>query len=288
MNTSVHRRAGAVPLLAISVILVSTMSPAHAQSRDRVPIVTGCWQASRPLGPTGGALSVPRDAPFTTIVLRDSGRVALPLLTGRERAMWEARSYWETSGDSIAVQVFTGLQGWRAQLSTRELPAVMKGSAWYLTDAIAANATPLTVGVTLARRACESAWADLPITTRIPRSWERGKPVYFENQVERPAALAANTKLPKGVRSMRPLGYNEKSDARTDRPDVVVATFIVESNGRPDTSSLQLLNADGEPGSVRVRNEIAVLLASTRFTPPMVGGQAVHQLATWRIERAKN
>ena len=288
MKTLGRRRAGAVPLLAISVILVSTISPAHAQARDRVPLVTGCWQASRPLGPTGGALSVPRDAPFTTIMLRDSGRVALPLLTGSERAMWEARSYWETSGDSIAVRVFTGLQGWRAQLSTRELPAVMKGSATYLTDAIAVNAAPLTVGVTLARRACESAWADLPIITRIPRSWERGKPVYFENQVERPAALAADTKLPKGVRSMRPLGYHEKSDARADRPEIVVAMFIVESNGRPDTSSLKLLNADGEPGPVRVRNEIAALLASTRFTPPMVGGQVVPQLATWRIERFRN
>ena len=285
MKSSPHCRAEAVPLLAIVMMLLRASS-ATAQSRGHVPEVTGCWHASRPLGPTGGALSVPRDAPWTTIVLRDSGRVVLPLLTGRERAMWEARSHWETLGDSVEVRVFTGLQGWRAQLSARELPAIMKGSATYLTDGIAGNAAPLTVGVTLARGACDAAWAALPITTQIPRSWERGKPVYFEHQVERPAALAAGTKLPKGVRSMRPLGYNEKSDARLDRPDVVVAQFIVESNGRADKSSLKLRYADGEPGHVRIFNEIAALLASVRFAPPMVGGQVVHQLTQWRIERS--
>ena len=277
-----------MPLLAIVMMLLSASSPATAQSRGRVPVVTGCWQASRPLGPTSGALSVPPDAPWTTIVLRDSGRVVLPLLAGRERAMWEARSHWEASGDSVVVRVFTGLQGWRAQLSARELPAVMKGSATYLTDGIAGNAAPLTVAVTLTRGACDSAWATLPITTQIPRSWERGKPVYFEHQVERPAALAAGTKLPKGVRSMRPLAYNEKSDAGADRPDVVVAMFIVESNGRADLTSLKLRYADGEPGSARVRDEIAAQLAAVRFSPPMVGGQAVNQLAAWRIERSKN
>ncbi len=281
-----------MPSLAISACLLSAISPAvspaMAQSSARVPVVTGCWQWSRPLGPTGGALAVPRDAPFTTIVLRDSGRVVLPLLSGRERTMWEARSYWESSGDSVEVRVFTGLQGWRAQLSARELPTTMNGSATYLTDAIDVNAAPLTVAVTLARRACESVWAALPITTRIPRRWERGKPLYFESQVERPAALVVGAPLPKGVRSMRPLGAKERSDARADRPEIVVAQFIVESNGQADTSAIKLFYADGEPGPVRVHTEIAALLASVRFTPPMVGGLAVNQLAIWRIERSKN
>lgn len=133
----------------------------------------------------------------------------------------------------------------------------MKGSATYLTDAIDVNAAPLTVDVTLARRACESAWATLPITTRIPRRWERGKPLYFESQVERPAALAVGAKLPQGVRSMRPLG------------------------------AIKLFYADGESGPSGVHREIAALLAAVRFTPPMVGGQAVNQLAQWRIERFK-
>ena len=133
--------------------------------------------------------------------------------------------------------MFTGLQGWRAQPSTRELPAVMKGPAINLTDGIARNAAPLTVDVTLARGACDSAWATLPIATQIPRSWDRGKPVYVEHQDERPAALAVGTKLPKSVRSMQPLGYHERSDARLDRPDVVVVQVIVESNGRADKSS---------------------------------------------------
>ncbi len=274
-----------MPLWAVSAMLVITMAPAQAQSGKRVPSVTGCWQASRPLGPTGGALSVPRDAPFTTIVLRDSGRVVLPRLNDRERVMWEARSYWEAHRDSVEVQVFTGLQGWRAELSARRLPVAMQGTATYLTDVLVANAAPLQVAVTLSRTPCQADWATLPITTRIPRSWERGKPVYFEHQVERPAALAAGVRLPKGVRSMRPLGFNERSDARADRPEIVVAQFIVESNGRADTSAIKLFYADGEPGPVRVQHEIATLLAAVRFTPPMVGGQAVNQLAQWRIER---
>lgn len=292
MKSSRHCSAGAVPLLAISAVLLSAMSPAispaMAQSRSRVPVVTGCWQWSRPLGPTGGALAVPRDAPFATIVLRDSGRVVLPLVNGRERAMWESRSYWETSGDSVEVTVFTGLQGWRAQLSARALPATMKGSATYLADAIVAHTEPLRVAVTLARTPCESAWATLPITTRIPRRWERGRPLYFEHQVERPAALVAGAKLPRGVLSMRPLGAEERSDARADRPEIVVAQFIVESNGLADTSAIKLTYANGEPGPARIRNEIAALLAAVRFTPPLVGGQAVNQLAQWRIERSKN
>lgn len=276
-----------MPLLLISAMLVSVIAPARAQSAKPVPSVTGCWQWSRPLGPTGGARSVPREAPFTTIVLRDSGRVVLPLLNDRERAMWEARSYWEVRGDSVEVRVFTGLQGWRAQLAARALPAAMQGSATYLTDASASNAAPLQVSVTLSRAPCQPDWATLPITTRIPRSWERGKPVYFEHQVERPAALVAGVKLPKGVLSMRPLGAKERSDARADRPEIVVAQFIVESNGRADTSAIKLFYADGEPGPSGVRREIAALLAAVRFTPPMVGGQAVNQLAQWRIERAK-
>ena len=287
MKSSRHCSAGAVPLLAILAMIVSVVSPAMAQSRTRVPVVTGCWQSSRPLGPTGGALAVPRDAPFTAIVLRDSGRVVLPLLSGRERTMWEARSYWEVSGDSVEVRVFTGLQGWRAQLSARDLPATMKGSATYLTDAIAVNAEPLRVAVTLARTPCESAWATLPIATRIPRRWERGKPLYYEHQVERPAALVAGVPLPKGVLSLRPMRGDEKSDARADRPEIVVAQFIVETDGRADTSAIKLFYADGESGPVGVTREIAALLAAVRFTPPMVGGQAVNQLAQWRIERSR-
>ncbi|WP_310570652.1 hypothetical protein [Gemmatimonas sp.] len=269
----------------MSAMLVITMAPAQAQSGKRVPSVTGCWQASRPLGPTGGALSVPRDAPFTTIVLRDSGRVVLPRLNDRERVMWEARSYWEAHRDSVEVQVFTGLQGWRAELSARRLPVAMQGTATYLTDVLVANAAPLQVAVTLSRTPCQADWATLPITTRIPRSWERGKQPYLEFQVERPAALAAGVKLPKGVRSMRALGRHENSDARTDRPEVVVVQFIVESDGRADTSSLKLLYADGARASARARDAVAEILASVRFTPPMVGGKAVNQLATWRIER---
>ncbi|WP_206044665.1 hypothetical protein [Gemmatimonas groenlandica] len=268
-------------------MLVSAIAPVRAQSGTRVSTVTGCWKASRPLGPTGGALSVPRDAPFTSIVLRDSGRVVLPLLNDRERAMWEARSYWSASGDSVDLTIFTGLQGWRTRLSTRALPNAMAGTATYLTDVIVANAAPLQVAVTLSRAPCQADWATLPITTRIPRSWERGQQPYFEFQVERAAALATGVKLPKGVRSMRALGRNETSDARADRPEIVVAMFIVESNGRADTSSLKLLYADGAPGTARARDAVAAILASLRFTPPMVGGQAVNQLATWRIELVK-
>lgn len=288
MKGSVRRRAGAVPRRVLTTVWICVASTSHAQSRASVPRVTGCWQASRPLGPTGGALAVPRDAPFATMVLRDSGRVVLPLLADRERTIWERRSYWQVQGDSISLAVFTGLQGWRAQLSVPERSDVMRGRATYLTDAIVANAAPLTVDVTLSRITCERAWTDLRITTPLPRSWERGEAVYFEFQVERPAALVADARLPDGVRSMRAMGLNETPDARGDRPEVVVAQFIVQPNGRADTSAVKLLDAHGERRDPKLHREIATLLASVRFTPPMVGGKAVHQSAEWRIERFGN
>ena len=288
MKPSTHCRAGAVPLLIVASLMLFATSSASAQTRRRVRLAHGCWQASRPLGPTGGALSVPRDAPFTTIVLRDSGRVVLPMLNDRERPMWEGRSYWEMSGDSVALIVFTGLQGWRSQLSAQALPRSMQGRATYLTDVIVAKAEPLTVGVTLTRITCQDEWADVPITTRLPRRWERGEAVYYEFQVERPAALAAGTKLPEGVLSMRSLGRNEKSDASADRPEIVVAQFIVESTGRVDTSALKLLDDHGERSDKKLQRAIANLLISVRFTPPMIGGKEVHQLAQWRIERSRN
>ena len=62
--------------------------------------------------------------------------------------------------------------------------------------------------------------------------------------------------------------------------------FVVEASGRADTSALKLLYVDHEPSSTLVRNEMAALLASVRFSPAMVGGQAMNQLAQWRIERS--
>ncbi len=285
MRFSRHCRAGVVPLWAIFALLLSAMSPAMAQSRVRVPAVTGCWEASRPLGPTGGALAVPRDAPYTTIVLRDSGRVVLPRLGARERASWGARSYWQLRGDSVELTVFTGLQGWNARLAVRDLPRSMAGHATYLTDAVVANMAPMRAAVTLARTSCEPEWSALPITTRLPRSWERGEPMYFESQVERPAALAAGARLPNGVLSMRPLGRDEMSNAVPERPEVVVVQFVVLSNGRADTTALKVLYAQRERVLAAVQDELASLLSTVRFAPAMVGGQAVHQLAAWRIER---
>ncbi len=199
--------------------------------------------------------------------------------------MWETRSYWQLRGDSVNLTVFTGLQGWRARLAARDLPRSMAGYATYLSDAVVPNTAPIRAAVTLARTACEPEWSALPITTRLPRSWERVEPMYFESQVERPAALAAGARLPNGVSSMRPLGRDEVSDAVPARPEVVVVQFVVLSNGRADTTALKVLYAQRERGTAAVQNELATLLARVRFAPAMVGGQAVHQLAAWRIER---
>ncbi len=273
-------------LLILLLSTAGSVSAAQAQPTARMRSTIGCWRLSRPLGPTGGALAPPRDAPWTVAILRDSGRVVLPLLSERERNMWEKRSYWAASGDSVDFTAFTGLQGWRARLSVRALPDSMRGHATYLSDAIVVGQSPMRVPVTLTRIVCDKAWSTLPVTTRVPRSWERGEPLYFDFQVERPAALVPGAKLPPGVRSMRSLARDETVEPSSARSNDVVVQMVIQATGRVDTSSVQLLLGAGEKDlSSPRRDRVAAMLAAVRFTPPMVDGRAVNQLAQWRIIR---
>lgn len=174
MNPSTTCVADAVPLLVIFALMVSAMSSARAQSPQYVPTVTGCWQASRPLYPTGEKPIIPPDQvhsgewEWALFALRDSGRVALPLVNDQVRATWEPRSDWQLRADSVDLTVSTGLKGWKVRLAAREQLSEMKGYATYLNDAAGSSEARLRWAVTLRRTVCKPAWGARPITTRRP------------------------------------------------------------------------------------------------------------------------
>ncbi|MBL0170625.1 MAG: energy transducer TonB [Gemmatimonadaceae bacterium] len=257
---------------------------AHAQSLAmQSSRIAGCWRADRPLGPTGGVEPVARDSAFRTFVLQDSGRVALPTIPDRWRRLgWEERSSWTVRRDSVRLRVFTGLQGWDAQLVFASNGQSLHGVAQYLTDVIAVGMAPLLVPAVLARITCEASWPSVATTARALRPWQTGEPLFMERQVDRPAALASA--LVGGIVASRPLGYDERAklDSSGARAGIarVVLQFVVESDGRVDVGSVKVLASDGDEFTTRVMQ----LLGAWRFTPAMRRGVAVHQLVYQRFE----
>ncbi len=271
--------------LACGVPAVLTAQTGSASARPSS--LQGCWQADRPLGPTGGAQPVERDSAFKIVVLRDSGRVAFPLVPPVRRRLWEERSFWESNADSVTVRAFTGLQGWMATLTRLSGPVSgaerLVGRARYLTDAVVAGAEPLRVAVTLTRIACDASWPSVSTTDPPLRPWQRGQ-VFFEQHVDRPAGVVT---LPRGVLSMRSLGYNESDrlDTNGSVPGVarVVVQFVVEAEGRAALSSVKVLASDGEAYAARVMDALRTM----RFRAALRGGAPVHQLTVQRIELSR-
>lgn len=251
----------------------------------------GCWQADRPLGPTGGAQPVERDSAFRIVVLRDSGRVAFPQVPPLRRRSWEERSFWESTGDSVTLRAFTGLQGWLAALTRLSGPVSgperLVGRARYLTDAVVAGAEPLRVAVTLTRITCDPTWPPFASTDRTLRAWETTSVLYGEWNVDQPAGVADGVSLPRGVLSMRSLGYSESArlDTNASVPGVarVVVQFVVEVDGRAALSSVKVLASDGEEYTTRVRDALRTI----RFRAGRRAGVPVHQLTVQRIELAR-
>ncbi len=270
-------RAMVVTMLITGVAAhIPDASLLHAQS-DRATAAKGCWQTSRPLGPTGSATPVARDSAYNTLVLRDSGRVALPLVTANSRQKWEDRSFWESQGDSVSVRLFTGLQGWSVTLGRSPAGHALTGIARYLTDAISVGAEPLRVNVTLTSITCDPAWPTVA-TTRSPlRAAPRGA-VFFAQQVDHPVAMDSRVPLPPGITAARTLRDNETAEfvAGSERPDVgrVVLQFVVNADGRPDTLTTKVLSSDGDVFSAHAQNALRTM----RFRAAQREGRAVAQL----------
>lgn len=250
----------------------------------------GCWQADRPLGPTGGAQPVERDSAFKIVVLRDSGRVAFPQVPPLRRRLWEERSFWESTGDSVTLRAFTGLQGWLAALTRLSGPVSgperLVGRARYLTDAVVAGVEPLRVAVTLTRITCNPTWPTVASTDRTLRAWETTSVLYGEWNVDQPAGVADGVTLPRGVLSMRSLGYSESARLDTNAvPGVarVVVQFVVEADGRAALSSVKVLASDREAYAAHVRDALRTI----RFRAGRRAGVPVHQLTVQRIELSR-
>jgi len=246
--------------------------------------LTGCWQASRPLGPTGTTQALEREAGFVTFILRNGGRVSLPRLEIRQRQRWEERSYWNVVGDSVTLQAFTGLQGWLATLVQSANGRSLTGRATYLSDAIVAGAKPLGVLVTLTRVVCEPGWPAVDTIAGALRPWQRGEYVHFAGRVDTRAAVLRGTSLPRGVVAVRELGDEEHS--RLDPPEPgasvgrVVLQVVIEKDGRAYATSAKVLATDGEPFTARALDALGQL----RFFPARREGSSVHQLAALRME----
>lgn len=270
-------------LIAASLWCLASTAASTATAQTAAP-VAGCWRTDRPLGPTGGSAPVDRDSLFRTVVLQDSGHVAFPLLgPSNQSAMWTRRSFWRTRGDSVIVRFFTGLQGWDATLVRAADGHAMRGTATYLSDAIAVGHAPTRVVVTFAGVACEPAWPGTRSVRPPLRPWERDEHAFFASQVDRPAALLPNSPLPRGTIASRAVRHDEHASDSTDRRRGsvrIVLQFMIEKDGRADTTRLRVLFADDSTGA----REVARSLPAMRFAPALVKGQPVHQLAQWVFE----
>ncbi|AMW04488.1 hypothetical protein [Gemmatimonas phototrophica] len=234
----------------------------------------GCWAASRPLGSRGDATGVPSEARFQTLRLSDSARVHLPLLERGERTMWEARSGWSQRSDSLSLRVSTGLAGW--QLHLRRIDQrTWRGTATYLTDAIARGRPPLRVPLELTRVACDPAWL-LPVSPAPQRRLTM--PLYFDFQVERPVRL--RSPLPVGIRKLVPLSGKERD---TTLVNATVVQFVVDSAGRPDMGTLKVLRS-APPSSAVLEQALSTATRAMEFRPALLGNRPVAQLTQWRIE----
>ncbi|MEQ1692426.1 MAG: hypothetical protein ABMA00_14130, partial [Gemmatimonas sp.] len=241
--------------LQASVVMTALFTES-ARRQPSLPIA-GCWHADRPLGPTGGVEPVARDSAFRTFVLQDSGRVAIPVISEGERWMWEGRSSWAIRDDSVTLRVFTGLQGWDARLARTPDGRSLRGMARYLSDVVVLGRAPTVVPVTLTRVLCEASWPSVATTAPSLRPWQRGERLFVEQQVDRPAVRSTHVSLPEDIVAVRALRYDEhaKLDANEIRTGVarVVLQFVVESDGRVDTSSIKVLASDGAEYTARVR-----------------------------------
>ncbi|MES2521369.1 MAG: hypothetical protein V4617_01635 [Gemmatimonadota bacterium] len=265
------------------VVCLAVGCGSSAAAQARAPL-QGCWRTDRPLGPAGGNAPVERDSLFRTLVLQDSGHVALPLIPPRQQSMWDRRSYWAAHRDSVTVRISTGLQGWHAVLMRTASGDAMRGTATYLSDVVAAGWVPPRVPVSFTRIACEQRW---PSTSSIGSPlppWERDEVLYRVEQVDRPAALLPNAALPRGIMAARQLGIAERApmDSADSQRGIarVVLRMVIELNGRAAASRIVVANAADSSDVQRVRNALPAM----RFAPAILGGTPVHQRGTWVFE----
>lgn len=250
--------------LGVVVLALTSSGAAVAQPTSAV----GCYRASRPLGPTGTLVPVERDAPWTSILLRNNGVIMLPLLSERDRQMWEARSEWRMAGDTLVLLVFTGMQGWEAKLIATDSGWI--GRARYLSDAIGPPGTTVQAApITLQRITCSVEWLQLatppsPIGT-----------IYFAHQVDRSAVLRRDSPLPAGAIRAGAI----RASKRGAVVRAVLAQFVVSTEGRVRTETVKILQRDDDALAQRV----TAALASLRYTAAEVRGRPVAQLVQERF-----
>lgn len=270
MKRHVKRRE----MLAICAMLVlpalANAQAAHARASLTTP---GCWEFSRPLGSSATGNVEGQSAEWRVLAFRAGGALTIPLLQPeRSRGMWERRSGWRAEGDSIRARLFTGLVGWdvtlREQMGLGDSAVVRIGRADYLSDVVV-NGRAYTTSYPVSARpvACPDGF---DVQAIVRPGWNPdATPAYFDSQVDTKAIITADSPRPT-------LAANER---RAGVRDSVLAQFIVDLHGRPDSATLKILHTTDSLASRAVARAAPLM----RYRPALVKGKPVAQLVQQRF-----
>jgi len=189
--------------------------------------------------------------------------------------MWERRSGWRAEGDSIRAYVFTGLVGWSLVLreqaaSEREFKVQLRtGRADYLSDVVVnGREYSVTYAVTAKRVACPHGF---DVNAIVRPGWHPDKsPLYFETQVDTPAAMAPKSVRPALDAAQRQAGVRGS----------VLAQFVLDLHGRPDSATIKILRSSGSVATRAVERA----LPRMRYRPAMLKGRPVAQLVQQQFD----
>jgi hypothetical protein len=153
-------------LLALALLIIADVGEVLAQTGSTGDSV-GCYRADRPLGTSAGSVefrgvpgvagryigedsaSLPRLMSFRLLA---NGRVVRPDAVRPES--WGQASRWMSRGDSLRVQLSTGLSGWLLMITPVDRDSGYVGTARYLSDVIVKDWTPPTFVVHVRREPC--------------------------------------------------------------------------------------------------------------------------------------
>lgn len=102
------------------------------------------------------------------------------------------------------------------------------------------------------------------IAAKMEAEKKAGGSVYFESQVERPAAMAPGSSAPKYPADLRDAGIEGR----------VIAQFVVDTFGRADVATLKVLRSSHPAFTAAVQDALPTM----RFIPADIGGRKVKQL----------
>jgi hypothetical protein len=257
--------------LSLGGALVVPRAEAQDSAARRHPAaIEGCWEADRAL--MAQLVDLSEDRATRLLILSPGGGVGRPLLPLREaQLMWEPRSAWSVTGDSVHLRVSTGQVGWDARLALSPGGDRLQGRARYLTDAIVRGRSPESVSLSLARVLCNPTWRR-PDTSANYSARRNGQP-YFASQVTRQAARDPQVALPAGMQRVRLLDEAEEATwnafvhrVRESAEPTLIVSAVIEADGRVHPSTVVVREKSGSVPT-GAPAQVPALLREVRFVP---------------------